>query len=207
MTDGRTERARSARERRRAEILDAAAEVFARSGYHGTSVADLVEAAGVARGTFYLYFQSKNAVFIELLDKLTVDLRAEIRGVDTREGAAPPREQLVAIVVRLLKAVETNRATIAILLREAVGLGEDVDARLARFYQEIEEYLALTLVLGQRAGMVRDGLDVPVIAACMLGSVRRVLEGWLATGQEAPLDAERIAPAIVDFNLIGVSSL
>ena len=48
--DGRTRRAQEAREVRRAAILQAALQVFARRGYHATSITDLVEAAGVARG-------------------------------------------------------------------------------------------------------------------------------------------------------------
>ncbi len=55
-TDGRAERANKKRELRRREILDVARGVFAEKGYHHTHVADIIEAAGIARGTFYLYF-------------------------------------------------------------------------------------------------------------------------------------------------------
>src|SRR5438067_9933141 len=57
------------RETRRQQILEAAARVFARKGYRNTGVADIIEAAGVAsRGTFYLYFQSKEEIFLALVD-------------------------------------------------------------------------------------------------------------------------------------------
>ena len=81
--DGRTIRATSLRENRRAAILKASLKVFGRNGYHNTHVSDIIEAAGIARGTFYLYFESKNAIFLELLDQMLAEVRSNIVGVDT----------------------------------------------------------------------------------------------------------------------------
>ena len=67
--DGRTRRATEQRESRRAAILTGALRVFGRKGYHQTHVADIIKAAGIARGTFYLYFESKAAVFDSILDQ------------------------------------------------------------------------------------------------------------------------------------------
>ena len=67
--DARTKRAEAMRESRRAHILHTALEVFATNGYHQTRVSDIIEAAGIARGTFYLYFESKSAIFLELLEQ------------------------------------------------------------------------------------------------------------------------------------------
>ena len=61
--DGRVARAEKARVERRAALLSTARQVFAQHGYHSTSIDDLIDAAGVARGTFYLYFESKRAIF------------------------------------------------------------------------------------------------------------------------------------------------
>ncbi len=41
--------------------------MFAAKGYHGTRISDIIDAAGIARGTFYLYFESKSAIFLELI--------------------------------------------------------------------------------------------------------------------------------------------
>src|SRR3990172_3468124 len=55
---------------RHSELLDAARAVFAKKGYHDTAVSDIVERAGVAKGTFYLYFKDKESVLMELIDEL-----------------------------------------------------------------------------------------------------------------------------------------
>ena len=62
----RNQRAEAARAARSAEILDAARRVFAERGFKGTTIADIAEAAGIALGTIYLYFPSKDDVFAAL---------------------------------------------------------------------------------------------------------------------------------------------
>ena len=55
---------------RRRQLLAAARKVFREKGYNGATISDIVREAGVAQGTFYLYYSSKNAVAISLLDGL-----------------------------------------------------------------------------------------------------------------------------------------
>jgi TetR/AcrR family transcriptional regulator, cholesterol catabolism regulator len=62
------------RERRR-QLLEFAAKRFAESGYHPTSVADIVGGLGVGKGVFYWYFDSKEQLFLELLRDAQTDLR------------------------------------------------------------------------------------------------------------------------------------
>ena len=64
LADGRTTRAAKQRQDRREQVLLCAQRVFSRKGYHAAGVADIIQAAGVARGTFYLYFESKRRVAI-----------------------------------------------------------------------------------------------------------------------------------------------
>ena len=71
--DGRALRDRGARTR--AKLLEAAESVFAQLGYHDASIVKITEAAGVAQGTFYLYFHSKKDVF----DEVVLDLNRRVR--------------------------------------------------------------------------------------------------------------------------------
>ncbi len=84
---GPAARARSDDKRRRAgdkrgRILDAAVKVFARSGFHATRVSEVAKAAGVADGTIYLYFASKEELLVSLfedrVDKLLSFMREEL---------------------------------------------------------------------------------------------------------------------------------
>jgi len=198
--DGRSARAHARRERRRAKILDAAVRVFSDLGYHQARVADIIEAASIARGTFYLYFESKNAIFLELLGDFLDHLRDSVAGVDTGAGAAPVGAQLHGIVRRLLAAVASKRALTAILVREAVGLDEEVDRLLQGFYDNLHALIADSLERGQRIGLVRDPLDVEMAATSILGAMRLVLERELVPDRPQPPDLDRLAAAILDYH-------
>jgi len=75
----------------RRRLLDAAEEVFGELGYHGASVAEITRCAGVAQGTFYIYFHSKRETFVELVGDIGERLRtatsAAIRGATDRVEA------------------------------------------------------------------------------------------------------------------------
>jgi AcrR family transcriptional regulator len=68
MSVPKTVRKRFPASQRRGQVLEVAAEVFANKGYRMASVTDIVEGAGIGRGTFYLYFNSKKDVFLELTE-------------------------------------------------------------------------------------------------------------------------------------------
>jgi AcrR family transcriptional regulator len=199
--DGRSTRAEAKRESRRAEILTTAEAVFAAKGYHGTRISDIIDAAGIARGTFYLYFESKSAIFLELIEQLLVELRGTVVGVDTSIGAPHIQEQLVATVARIVRAVTEHKALTRILLREAVGLDAEVDRKLTSFYQNVHAFIRYSLENGKRLGLVRD-VDTDIVASCILGSIKYLLEERLM--QDADADPERIGRAVLDYNLRGV---
>ncbi|MCB9616928.1 MAG: TetR/AcrR family transcriptional regulator [Sandaracinus sp.] len=202
--DGRAERANRKRELRRREILDVARSVFAEKGYHHTHVADIIEAAGIARGTFYLYFESKSAIFLELLEQLLSELRSSIVGVDTSDTAPPVQVQLVDRIRRILHLVVENRALTTILVREAVGLDAEVDAKMREFYQSLHFYLRDALENGKTMGILRD-LDTEVAAFCVLGTIKQLME-QLVMSEDGKLaeDVDRVALGVLDFNLRGL---
>jgi AcrR family transcriptional regulator len=90
MADGRIEKGRETRER----LIATGRELFGERGYEGTSIASILEAAGVARGALYHHFPTKEALFDAVLDRLV----AEIAGVaaDAARAAGDPLESLRA---------------------------------------------------------------------------------------------------------------
>jgi AcrR family transcriptional regulator len=99
--------AQEARAARSAQIIVAAAECFARSGYHATTMADIAEAAGVSKGTPYLYFPSKEALFIALYEEWDCGLAAQ---VDVAVGglAGPARQSPRAVLLTVASAVAAH---------------------------------------------------------------------------------------------------
>lgn len=152
---------------RRVQLLAAARKVFAERGYHKAGVSHIIREAGVARGTFYNYFDSKRAVFQQVLDDLTETLVNIARPIDL--SASVP-EQVHANIVRLIEAVMQPEVP-RLLFAEAVGIDAEGDEELRRFYDKAEERLAGSLKQGQLAGIVRPG-NARLMARCMIGMVK-----------------------------------
>lgn len=194
--------AKSANQLRRAQLLQCAKAVFAERGYHAASVADVITAAGVARGTFYLYFDGKRQLFGRILDDLLQELDARIRVIELGPDAAPPVEQLRANLRRVLTLLLRDRALVRILLHEAVALDADGRERLEAFYRKLLDHIETSLRLGIELRLVRP-CDPPIAAACILGAVKEAV-AQLVERPGAGDEVERVIDQILAFGLHGV---
>ena len=165
-----------AKQERRRQILSAAKAVFAEAGYHGASIHAIIERAQIARGTFYLYFESKAAVFDSILDQAMADLRARLHRIEVDDpGAPPPQLQLRHQVVATLDYIVSDRPLATLLL--SAGHTPDVDAseRLEMFFTEVRDLFRRALETGMEIGLVRK-CQAELVAAAMLGMTRGVIE-------------------------------
>lgn len=161
---------------RRRQILTAAKTVFAEAGYHGASINAIIERAQIARGTFYLYFESKSAVFDSILDQALSDLRTRIRRIEVDDPAAPaPQVQLREQVVATLEYIVSDRPLALLLL--SAGHTPDAEAaeRLDQFFTEVRDLLRRALETGMEIGLLRP-CQPQLVAAAMLGMIRGVIE-------------------------------
>jgi AcrR family transcriptional regulator len=152
-TTERKSRGARARAARREEILAAARAVFARQGFRGTTIADIAEEAGIALGTIYLYFRSKEDVFAALNEHLAeIIVRALVDVPETRTMEESVRSR----VNNVFAACAKNRDLIRLVV-----LNMDRDSVVAQRMHEAEEKRALpmvrTIAAGVEAGAVRPG--------------------------------------------------
>jgi len=182
MTVDTSERAKL--ERRR-QIIEAAKAVFADAGYHGASIHAIIERAQIARGTFYLYFASKEAVFDSILDQAMGDLRARMHRIEVDDpNAPPPQVQLRAQVVATLEYIVRDRPLAMLLL--SAGHTPDAEAaeRLDQFFGEVRDLLRRAFESGTEIGLLRK-VQPELAASAMLGMIRGIVE-MLVTQPEAP---------------------
>src|SRR3954468_19812494 len=90
------------RARRRATILAAAAELFARMTYPEVQMDEVARCAGVGKATLYRYFVSKEDLFLEVFEAALVDLAARLR---LAAAATPPQDALVRMIETLVAAL------------------------------------------------------------------------------------------------------
>src|ERR1051325_5574183 len=176
------------KQERRRQIIAAAKSVFADSGYHGASINAIIERAQIARGTFYLYFESKSAVFDSILDEALADLRKRIRRIEVDDPAAPaPQVQLRDQVIATLEYIVRDRP-LAILLLSA-GHTPDAEAaeRLDLFFGEVRSLLVRAMESGMEIGLLRK-VDPQLAAAAMLGMIRGVIEQLIREPSAPPIE-------------------
>ena len=202
-TDGRTLRARSKRAARRAEVLNAALAVFAKKGYHGTSISDIIDRAGIARGTFYLYFRNKRAIFEELLSSFLGRIGEAVHRVTLEEGAPPPDVQIRDNVTRVFDVLLTEADFTRLLLRQAMGQDPEFDKYLSAFYDRILDLIQGALELGQQLGLVRP-CNTRIAASCLLGSIKEVTAQILRRPEDWQDKRDLLVDEVLRFALQGL---
>jgi AcrR family transcriptional regulator len=187
---------------RRRQIMNASKHVFSEAGYHGASIHAIIERAQIARGTFYLYFESKAAVFDSILDQAMADLRARIHRIEVDDKSAPaPQVQLREQILATLEYIIQDRPLATLLL--SAGHTPDAEAaeRLDQFFGEVRDLLKRAMESGMEIGLLRK-VDPPLAAAAMLGMIRGVIEQLIR--DPSPPAVEDVVAEVLMVALRGV---
>lgn len=193
-----------AKEARRSLILAAAKEVFARAGYHDTTIGHVAKAAGISYGSVYWYFDSKEALFVALMDHQEASLRAHIAAtVDDLDPETAA--DVVAVFRQSVRATfeffEGDRDLVKLLFRDSLVLGNQFDKHLVGLYEGFIGDIEVAIRAGQDLGEV---IDAPsrLIAFSVASLIGQVALRRLTT--DDGLSAERAADFVVTVVLDGV---
>lgn len=189
-----------AKEARRAAILAAAKGVFAGTGYHSATVADVARAAGISYGSVYWYFDSKEALFHALMDDQEQALRRHIEAALTGAGADLDGEAAFRSGVRAtLEFFEADRDAATLLFRDSLALDRGFEAHLGGLYEGFIDDIEAVVTAAQVAGQV---IDAPprLVAASVAALVGQLALRRLATddGVGADVVAELVVTMVLD---------
>jgi TetR/AcrR family transcriptional regulator, fatty acid metabolism regulator protein len=187
---------------KREAILRAAIRVFANNGYFNSKVADIAREAGVADGTVYLYFKSKEEILHSIFD----------RSVDEAVGAAKkqiesisdPREKLRQIALLHLERLGADRDLAVVFQVELRGSTKFMEEFSAAGFAE---YLALIRSIfeeGQSAGVFRSDLNAKVVAKILFGALDEMATNWILSKRRYKLAP--MADQVLDIFLNGVNA-
>jgi len=176
----------------RRRLLDAAEQVFGELGYHDASMVKITEAAGVAQGTFYLYFDSKKAIF----DELVRDLNQRVRHA-MKEGSTKGRTRLEAELLgfRAFFAFTAEHPALYRIIRQAEFVSPEM---LHYHYERLAQGYVEALAEAVDAGEV-GRLDPEVTAWALMGLGELIGLRWIlwAQGRELPGDVSRELERII----------
>lgn len=190
------------RAKRRQQVLDSAKEVFSRKGFHKASIADIVQKAGIARATFYLYFKNKRNLFHSLLEFLLQELDRRVETIKLGEGHPPPLEQLRVNLTRVITFSMEEPQLIQILFHSAVGMDREFERELDRFYERVVDRIEGALRLGIDMGLVRPG-SARLIAYTVLGGIKEIMV-QVASRRISSLNAKVVVDDLLEFGRRGV---
>ncbi len=194
----------TAKATRRQEILQAARDVFAKHGYHAAKVEDIVNAAGVARGTFYLYFEDKRAIFEEIVDRLLVRFGMAIQRVDPSPGKNAVAEQVQSNILRIVHLLLEDKLTTKMLLSDAHGVDPAFDRKIHSFFEQVRSLLEESLVDGHELEIVEKG-NARLQAIFIIGALKEMMNQVVVRGWDD--SEEEIVEALFGFLQRGVLTL
>ncbi len=189
--------------KRREHILQVAAEVFSSKGYRRTSIADIVEQAGIARGTFYLYFESKREVFLDIIERYFTDF-AELLNDNHRHLEATFRDHGNALrawrdnVMRIMEYHRENPHLTSIVYREALGKDEDFADRVKELSGLARDRLVTEFRMMEEHGMLRP-CDLEIVATIVMGSTINIIMEHLL--KESGRNLESLAAEIMSYHI------
>ncbi len=163
----------------RDRLLQAALDVFAERGYHGTTVDDIVAASESSKGAFYHYFPSKQGIFLKLLDQLVEMVEAGVEhAIDREEGALAKVEAALRVVLEVAAA---RRDLARILLIEAAALGPEFEQSRLGIHRRFAALIQRRLDRAIADGAIPQQ-DTQAAAMAWIGAINEVVTQELARG-------------------------
>jgi TetR/AcrR family transcriptional repressor of nem operon len=176
------------------DALRDATEVFRLRGFHGTSVQDLTEGTGLARGSLYKAFHDKRTLFLAALDQtITASLQRVADGLSAPGSAkAAIRDTLIGYGRRAASIDGRRGCIMTSAAIEMMPEDAEVSAVITRMFGRIEELYAAAVIRGQAAGEIPAGHDAHAIAKHLLCTI----QGLRVLGKTGP--SERDTTQIID---------
>jgi AcrR family transcriptional regulator len=167
----------TATELTRQRLIRTALELFTARGYHDTTTAQIAKKAGIAEGTIYRHFESKQQLFNEMY-RAAQRWATKIAQETTRDGdAGPARARLTAVAQGLIEGAAHDTAVVKLGLLEPPGAILDDESR--RTEREFRLALETIVAEGKAQGSVRAGA-VEIWAGIWLATIRHALEKVVA---------------------------
>ena len=184
-SDSSTGQARAVVTDKREAILRAAIKVFAQKGYFSSKVADIAKEAGIADGTVYLYFKSKDEVLHSIFDRAMEEFIAEGRREIAEIETADKRLQRIAQLH--LEKLGADRDLAIVFQVELRGSTKFMEEFSGGGFAEYLDIIRRTISEGQKSGVFRADLKPITAAKILYGALDEMVTNWILSKRAYPL--------------------
>jgi AcrR family transcriptional regulator len=192
----RADRFQKRREQTAHDLLEAARHVLSTRGYHATKVVDIAQAAKVGVGTFYLYYPTKEAIFLELVEDTVRKLRTVLDA--RRAGVTDPAESSRIGTETFFRFAQENRELFRIVFGHGASFHDVVRRCQETFVRDVLE----NLVAGMESGAFRPGPPV-IWGRALIGLSVEVVSWWI---EQEGVSIDEVTRAVTDLAFHGLAA-
>lgn len=185
---------------KREAILRAAIKVFARNGYFNSKVSDIASEAGIADGTVYLYFKSKEEVLHSVFDRAMEEFISE--GKKEIAEIEDVKEKLRRIARLHLQKLSADRDAAIVFQVELRGSTKFMEEFSAAGFAKYLDIIRETIVEGQKQGIFRKDLNATVCSKIFYGALDEMVTNWILSKKDYAL--EPMADTVLEIFFGGV---
>jgi TetR/AcrR family fatty acid metabolism transcriptional regulator len=159
------------------QIIDAAIRVFARNGYYNSRVSDIAREAGIASGTIYLYFKTKDEILVTLFREKMAEWVAHVRLETARERDPIARlRRLISLHFAVLESNPDLAEVVQVELRQGHKFFRGASAHEVSAYFEL---IGSLLEEGVAAGVIRDDVPIKLATKMLFGAMDQLATSWV----------------------------
>lgn len=200
MTDEQQGRRERAKLERRERLYEAALSLFREQEYDATTVDQIAKAAGMAKGTFFNYFATKDAI-LRYLGAREIGRLGRV-ALSSNHGRSSAISKLKGLLSSLGANLESDRALVGLIFRRGVSVPDLLAGDAGGF--SLQPIASLLIRQAQRTGEVNPRLDPDAIAAALDALYLQQLVRWCESPDTYPL-SERLTGSL-DLLLLGIAT-
>ncbi|HHP7236504.1 MAG TPA: TetR/AcrR family transcriptional regulator [Desulfobacterales bacterium] len=166
-------------------ILEAAVKVFARNGFHQSTISEIAREAGVADGTIYLYFKNKGDILVQFFSYKTKQVfQCFQEEVEKADSAVDKMRNLIR---RHLEEFQRDRNMAIVYQTETHKIYRQTDAQIREMSKMYTDIIAEIIEYGQQEGSIRRDLYLGLVKRFIIGGIDEVINTWLHSGSQYDL--------------------
>ncbi|MBI2153963.1 MAG: TetR/AcrR family transcriptional regulator [Candidatus Rokubacteria bacterium] len=184
------------------QIIEAAVRIFARNGYYNSRVSDIAKEAGIASGTIYLYFKTKDDILVTLFREKMAEFVATVRkAIAAEPDAVAKLRRLIALHFEILEEHPEMAEVVQVELRQGQKFFRGASANEVSGYFNL---ISSVLEEGIAAGVFRNDLPIKTVRKVLFGAMDQMATSWVLGKRGYRLSDT--ADAVADIFLKGLAA-
>jgi len=190
---------------RKKKILECSKREFSKNGFYKTQISDIANSANVSRATIYQYFKNKEEIYMILLEKYLFKWQEimSYNDIDVKHLSAV--EYFSYQIRKTLKFFASDRYLSNIVLRVGLGVQKDLGRPVKQFEEGVLSVITGALEKGQKAGNIKNDLEVEFTANLISGAILRTASYYFGPyKRKKPLNIKKAADEIAVMFALGI---